>query len=407
MEARTKPSRTALARLVTGATIGNMLGVTPTVAVVLGTLLVPISVEFGWSRTEVAVAFSALSLTAAATFPFAGRLADRIGTRPVLVAGYALLGLAILALSRAPQSHFGFYSLFALTGIVGVLTSTLFLSKLISEWVDEGRAFWMGVSSGIGNAVGASVMPIIAASLMASHGWRTAFGTIGTGVLVIGIPVAWFLLRAPPKLAAHEEAYEVEGLSLREAARQPLFWWILCTVPVVGGALTGLFANVVPIATSRGLSVGQATGVVVAFAMVVALWKPLVGFLLDRTDRPRVVVPFYAIATFGALGLAHVEGVWPLTVSAALTGIGMGAEFTVMLYILSRYFGLRSMGAIGGIANTVVLCSNALTPVALNYAFDSYGTYAPGLYVIAAMLACNAIVFVFLGPYPKSFSAKS
>src|SRR5262249_44887376 len=159
----------------------------------------------GWSRTEVAIAFTSLSLTSAAVFPFAGRFADRIGTRPVLVVGYALLGLAIMALSQAPQSHFGFYSLFAIAGAVGVLTTTLFLSKLIAEWVEERRAFWMGVSSGVGNAVGASVMPIIAVALMSHYGWRAAFATIGTGVIAIGVPVAWFLLRSPPLPAPHEE----------------------------------------------------------------------------------------------------------------------------------------------------------------------------------------------------------
>lgn len=398
-----QPSRRDLTRLIAGTTIGNMLGITPTVAAVLGTLLVPISVDFGWSRTEVAVAFTTSSLAAAAGFPFAGRLADRIGTRPVLVSGYVLLGLAILALSFAPANHIVFYALFALAGLVGVLPSTMLLSKLISEWTDKGRAFWMALTSGVGNAVGASLMPVIAAVLMTHYGWRTAYLCVGTGVLLIGVPSAWFLLRAAPDGDARSDDHRTRGLTVAEAMRRPLFWLILSSVPVAGGSLTAVLANVVPIVTSRGLSVAQATGVVAAFAMIVSVWKPIVGFMLDRMDRPRVVAPFYAIATLGAIGFAHLDGVWALTLSGALSGIGMGAEFSVMLYILSRYFGLRAMGTIGGIASTVVLCSNALVPIALNLAFDRLGTYAPALYFVAVMLAYNAILFCVLPAYPKTF----
>jgi MFS family permease len=308
-----------------------------------------------------------------------------------------------MGLAAAPASHFGFYALFALAGLAGVLPSTMLLSKLISEWVDKGRAFWMALTSGVGNAVGASLMPVIAAVLMSHYGWRVAFLCIGAAVVLIGVPCAYFLLKAPPANITHHRGLSVEGLTVGQTIRRPLFWLILSSVPVAGGSLTAVLANTVPIVTSRGLSIGQATGVVAAFAMIVSVWKPMVGFMLDRTNRPRVVAPFYFIATFGALGLAHLHGHWPLTIAGALTGIGMGAEFSVMLYILSRYFGLRSMGTIGGIASTVVLCSNALVPIALNFAFDRLGTYAPALYFVAAMLIYNGILFIFLGPYPDSF----
>jgi MFS family permease len=399
------PTRGQLNRVACGATIGNMLSMTPCVAAVLGTLLVPISEDFGWTRTEVAGAFTAFSLCAAAAFPFAGRLADRIGTRPVLVTGYVLLGLTIIALSAAPASHFGFYALFGLSGLVGVLPSTMLLSKLISEWFDNGRAFWMAFTSGIGNAVGASLTPIIAAALMVHYGWRTAFFVIGASVLLIGVPSAYLLLRAPPARNGRHAGVNADGFTVAEIVRRPLFWLILSSVPVAGGSLTAVLANTVPIVTSRGLSVAEATGVVAAFAMIVSVWKPIVGFMLDRTKRPLVVAPFYALAMFGALGLAHLQGHWSLTLSGALTGIGMGAEFSVMLYILSRYFGLRSMGTIGGIASTVVLLSNAVVPIALNLAFDRLGTYAPALYFVAAMLMYNAILFLFLPRYPDDFDA--
>lgn len=407
----TGPTRREVTRIAVGATIGNMLGTTSTVAAVLGTLLVPISLDFGWSRTEVAGAFMAASLAGAATFPLAGRLADRVGTRKVLLVGFALLGAAILGLSAAPANRPAFYALFACAGAVGTLPSTMVLSKLLSQWLDGGRGFWMGLTSGIGNAVGATAMPILAAVLMSAYGWRAAFAGVGGLVLAVGVPVAWLLLREPGHAAqrqAHAPVHrEVAGKTLHAAIRDPLFWLILSAVPVAGGALTAVLSNTVPIVMSRGLGIGQATGVVAAFAMVCSVWKPLVGFMLDRSDRPIMVAPFYACAAVGVVGLAHAQDFKVLLLTGVLTGIGLGSEFSVMAYILSRYFGLRAMGSITGIAYSVVLCSNAIIPLALNLAFDRLGTYAPALYIVAGLLLYNAMLFLFLRRYPKDLSAAS
>lgn len=395
------PGRMDIARMAVGTTVGNMLGVSCTVSGALGTMLVPIATDLDWSRTEVAGAFTAVSLAGAAMFPFAGRLADRFGTRPVLIVGYLLLGLAIMALSLAPPHHVGFYALFALSGAVGALPSTMVLSKLISERLDRGRGFWMGLTSGIGNAVGASAMPLVAATLMARVGWRGAFGWIGLAVLLIGVPVAALLLRQSRTVAAQSDGPALSGVTLGQAIRSPMFWLILSAVPVAGGSLTAVLANVVPIMTERGLTLGQATGVVAAFAMVCSVWKPLVGWLLDRSRRPVSVAPFYLLASFGLVGLAQLRDAGMLLASGVLAGVGLGAEFSVMLYILSRYFGLRAMGAISGIAYTVVLVSNAIMALALNLSFDRLGSYAPALIVSAAMLLYNAVLFLMLPPFPR------
>ena len=403
------PTRADAARIVFGTTIGNLIGINSSVCAIFGIFLVPISQEFGWTRTAVAGAFTALSLAMAAMLPVAGRMADRWGSRPVLVAGFALLGLAIVGLSAIPPSPLIYYAMFALTGAAGALASNMVLCKLLSEWFDEGRGFWMGLTSGIGNGVGATVLPMLAAALMVHYGFRGAFVGIGLLVLVIGLPTAWFTLHAPAVLAAAGVSEEevLSGMTLGEAMRSPLFWLIFSAVPIAAGSLTAVFANTVPIMLDRGLSLTQATTVIALFAMICTVWEPLVGFLLDRSDRPRAVAPFYAIAAVGVVVLIKAHSFPVLLLAGTLTGIGLGSEFSVMAYILSRYFGLRAMGTITGIAFAGVLCANALAPIGLNLAFDRTGSYAPALYVVAAMLAYNAVVFLLLGRYPVRYASGS
>lgn len=398
--------RRSIVPLITGATIGNITGVTPTVTAVFGVLLMPIAADFGWSRTAVAGAFSALSLANAAMFPLAGRLADRFGTRRMLVTGYFLLGLAILGLSLLSPTPWRFYAAFALTGAIGALPSNMLICKLLSEWFDDGRGFWMGLTGGVGNGVGATIMPLIAAALMGAYGWRKAFVGIGLIVLLVGLPVAWATLRPPPAASGGAVGGEAPllGMSLGEAMRAPLFWVLFSAVPVGGGCLTAVFANTVPIMVGHGLSVGQATVVVAAFALTCTVWEPLVGWLLDRSRRPRQVALFYFAAAGGIAILANATSFPLLIAGGVLAGIGLGSEFSVLPYVLSRYFGVKAMGAISGIAFAGVLTATAIAPVALNAEFDRTGRYTVAMAVVALMLVYTGIVFLLLGPYPAAHS---
>jgi len=60
---------------------------------VLTFFVIPMTDEFGWSRTEISGATSVGASLGAALAPFAGRMVDRVGSRMVLVVG----GVAVAA----------------------------------------------------------------------------------------------------------------------------------------------------------------------------------------------------------------------------------------------------------------------------------------------------------------------
>lgn len=390
--------------LLFGATLGNYLGVTATVAIPLGVLLVPIAQDLHWSRTAVAVAFATLSLAQAVMCPFAGRIADRFGPRRALLAGFLGLGLALLALAFAPPQAVLFYALFALAGALGTLASALVIAKLISQWFQERRGFWLGLVGGVGNGLGGMTMPALTAAIAPVLGWRMTFGAIGVAVLLVGLPILYATMRSPriavPAVAG--DAPVLEGARFGEAMRSPLFWAIFAAVPIGGGALTGVFANTVTVLTTQGISSTTATMIVTVFALVCVVLEPLAGHMLDGAARPRRIALFYAVAVAGLLILAHAHTTVPALVGAALTGVGLGTEFSVLPYMLGRYFGLREMGAITGIAYAGALVSNAISPLLLNGAFDRMGTYAPGLYVVAVMMVVAFAIFLVLPAFPRA-----
>jgi MFS family permease len=76
-------------------------------------------------------------------------------------------------------------------------------------------------------------------------------------------------------------------------------------------------------------------------------------------------------------------------------GFGLGAEFGLLPYSISRYFGLKDYGSISGVMYSLVALTTGLTPVLMDVIFDIFGDYKfallsalVGMVVGAIIIAC-------------------
>ncbi len=379
------------------ATIGNMVGITASILATFGVFLVPIATEFGWPRASVSGVLGLVAVVSALLYPFVGRAIDRFGARRILIGGNVLLTIGIAALSLATGSIAQFYLLFALIGVAGSLAGSAMFCKVVSNWFDARRGLMLGVTAGVGNGVGATVMPIVAGLLVTAFGWRGAYVGIAGLVFLIGFPTLFLFLRdAPPRIEANEAA--LEGLTLREAAHTRAFWLMLVAIAAGGGGMTAVFTHVVPMLTDHGVGLGEATGVVAMFALVTAAWQIVTGGLLDRLRTPRLIVPMYATAIAGLLLLEFGGGTAAIMIAGALLGIGMGAEYGALPYFISRYFGLKHYGSIVGALYAVVILAQGITPVLMDMSFDRTGSYAVATIAIAIALGFGMVLLALLPP---------
>jgi MFS family permease len=390
------------AGVIFAATYCAFLSITPTVVALLGVFLVPIATEFGWPRTEVAGSISVTALGTAIAYPFAGRLADRIGPRRTILIGNLLLGLSILALALARNEPFSFYLLFLIAGVVGSMPSTMVIAKLISEWFDRTRGLWLGFCGGIGNGLGAILFPALASAvLLRGHGWRDGFLVVGAITLVTGFPLLYFLLREAP-LRAHKALAEpvlLDGMSFREAMRSARFWWIFSIAPLGAGCMTSMFTTIVPILTDRGIALGNAVMVIQTFALTTMVVEPTIGALIDRTSSPKLIAPMFFLAACGLWLLLHAQSQPTLVLAGLMMGVGAGVDYCVMPYLLSRYFGLKELGAISGIAYSGALVFGAIMPLFLNGVFDLTGNYNAAVYTIVGILLYSTVAILTFGRY--------
>ncbi|MCY4361789.1 MAG: MFS transporter [Gammaproteobacteria bacterium] len=402
-----KPSLSRPAGVVVACTVGNAVSVTPMVYTVFGLFLIPITTEFDWSRAAVSFVLFIIAVAGAISYPIVGRLIDRYGARPVILTGNVLFAASVASVSLVEASRFQFYTAYALIGISAALPSSVMFTKVIAGWFDERRGLFLGIVGGLGNGVGAALSPLFVFALISSYGWRAGFQGIGAAVILIGFPVLYLLLRDPPRdtVRSEREALEkTQGLTLAEALKTPTFWIIMAAIALGAGCMTAIFAHVVPMLLDRGVPAGQATTVLATFSLVTAAWQIGMGYMLDRIPRPWIAAPFYLLALCGLILLESTSSYPLLLLSGVLMGLGLGTEYGVLPYFLSRYFGTRHYGAISGSMYGVIVLTQGLTPFLMDLVFDITGTYDPAIIVICIGLVLGAILITRLLPFKAVLS---
>lgn len=392
----------AATKLAIAATMGNLVCVTAAISATFGTFLVPLTQELGWSRAAVSGVLGLIAILAAVSYPLIGRTMDRVGARPIVLGGNLALGVLIMTLSQTTGNIWLFYAQFGAIGLAGATCASPMIAKVVSNWFDKRRGLMLGVTAGVGNGVGATVMPIVAGILLPLIGWRATYGAIGLIVIVVGFPLMWLWLHDTPahapKAAPQAEAAPMEGMTLREAASTRHFWVLLIAVASGGGGMTAVFTHVVPMMTDRGFGLGEATATIATFALVTAAWQVVTGGLLDRFRTPLLVVPMYGAAMAGLALLQFGQGSVAMSAAGVLLGIGMGAEYGALSYFCSRYFGLKHFGSINSVLYSAVILAQGLTPAAMDLSYGSTGTYDQASLAIIAVLGVGmALLFLLPG----------
>src|SRR5579863_4304055 len=370
--------------------------------------------EFHVGRASISLAFTIHNLTSALFIPLAGRFVDRYGPRRVLLPSTALLGLILMYswfLSPAIWQLYVFY--FAL-GVVSGGAGAMSYTDVVSHWFDRRRGLALSVMM-LGMGLGAVVIPPVAQRLVAALGWRLADTVFGFSIVLIPLPVvAAFLKERPENMGllpdgAADGAGEAQvstpvapsdnGLTAGEAVRTSEFWTLVSVLFLVTASVHACFIHLPAILTDRGSSAQGAAFASSLFGVGLFLGRVGCGYLLDKFFAPRVAALLFSSVTIGIafLGLGHA--IWSACIAAALVGLGIGAEVDIIAYLTTRYFGLRSYGAIFGWIWAVFGVSGGLGAYLMALGFDKTGSYVVPLsgFFCAAVLA--TLLIMSLGPY--------
>ena len=134
-------------------------------------LFVPIVEEFGWSRQDIFLAQTMMTLVIVLMSPVIGWVADRHGVRRMVIASQALFGLAFIAIGLGTQSLATFYALYLLMAVVGGGTIGIGFARLISQRFEAQRGLALGIAN-VGTGLCGFLVPIYATWAIGEFGWQ-------------------------------------------------------------------------------------------------------------------------------------------------------------------------------------------------------------------------------------------
>jgi MFS family permease len=367
----------------------------------LSIFLQPLTEAMGWSRSGIATAAMLNFLGMGLGAFLWGALSDRYGTRVVVLAGGALLGLGMVLASRA-TTLLQFQLLFGAT--VGVASGSFYapMTAATTKWFTRNRSLAVALVSA-GLSVGSTVMAPLARWMITTYDWRTAMLVIGDLVWLVIIPAA-FLVRNPPSAVAVAAApvASVDGpeLTIGEVVRTPQFAAIALTHFACCAAHSGPIFHMVTHAIDRGVSTMAAATVLSAAGLASLSGKIVCGMVADRAGAKRTLVVGLAIQAVAISFYLFTGGLASFYALALMFGFAYGGVMPLYAILVREYFGARVMGTAFGAVSLAATLGMALGPWIGGRLYDGLGSYA-WMFIGSSAIGLGAVAIAFAFRPPR------
>lgn len=392
--------------IVVTAAVGLGCGLSALPIYTLGVFTKPLAGEFGWSRAETQAIYTWFTIGNLLAAPLLGLLIDRQGVRRVALLSTLAVALGFAAFGVLGGSLLSFYAIAFVTAMLGVGTVPITWTRVIVCWFSAGRGRALGIALA-GTGVSATLLPVYVTWLLSEFGWRVAYVGVAALPLALALPLSLVYLRDhPPQPASapgtpRERAVRAPGLPFARIVRSYRFWVLAGAFMLVGFGVAGLIANIIPILTDRAVSPATAARVAGVIGICVIAGRIATGYLIDRFWAPGVALVLLNLPVIACLLLmSGLGGVPGALVAAACIGLTAGAEFDLMAYLVSQYFGARSYGiAYSGLYALFKVAAGAAAPL-FGLSFDATGSYATALWVGMGSCFGASLLLLTLGSYP-------
>jgi len=349
--------------------------------------------KMGASPTIVGVLIAAFSIAQLASAPLWGRVSDRYGRRPALLAGLLISAVAyvifaysstlwLLLISRIVQGLGG--------GTIGVVQAYV---ADASDPNDRAKSLgWLSAATSLGAVVG----PAIGSVLI--HWGRHAPGIASAIFCVLVSVFAWMYLRESKDDAMASGEHHLTPQTSASAVwsviahpREPaqrLIW-----IYAVGiGAFYGT-APTLPLILSSRLPITEANvGFFVMYlgGMGVFVRAGILGRMIEWLGEVRLTRLGLVLLAMGLAMVAAVHSYLTLIIALTLMPLGTAFVFPCVTAMLSRVVPKRHRGLYMGVQHTFGGVSRVVFPLAAGFAMDRVGLGFP--FVVAGILVLSTLV---------------
>jgi MFS family permease len=381
--------------VVVNAFVGAMVGLERSVLPSLA------AEDFGLAnRTAILSFLITFGLVKAGTNYFAGRLSDRIGRKPVLLAGW-LAALPVPVMIILAPSWGWVVGANVLLGInQGLAWSTTIIMKIDLVGPTR-RGLAMGLNETAGY-VGVALAALAAGYLAATYGVRPAPFLLGIGFAVLGLLLTLFLIRETREYARHEASQTTQGESpAGEPTGAEIFMRTSFTdrnlssvsqAGFVNNLNDGMAWGLLPLFfAAGGLSIGQIGVLAAVYPGVWGMGQLVTGWASDRLGRKWMIVSGMWIQAAGILFIAVTRAFAPWIVGAVLLGLGTALVYPTLLAAIGDVANPSWRASVVGVYRLWRDSSYAVVAVLAGVVADLFG-FIPAIVAVGILTAISGLV---------------
>ncbi|WP_158067152.1 MFS transporter [Tersicoccus sp. Bi-70] len=382
-----------------------------------------LSKEFALSSTALGVILSAGMLGMGAGSLFLAPLADRIGRRNLtLIALFTTALFLLLTTTATDITQVGVYRVLSGLGIGAMLAS---LNVITAEYSSDRRRATAIAVYAVGYPVGATLGGFVAAGLITSSGWRSAFvlGAVLTAALAV---VVWFRLpesidyltvarprgalekvnrllvkmghgtiSALPEVEARPRHGAVRALFAGGKWRTTLLIWVAFFILLASFNFAAQWTPTILVSSGLSQSNGIGGGVLVTLGGIFG--SLIFGLLAVKYSARWTTVAFFVLDALSFLAFALTIGQLGPVLAAAIA-IGFftnGAMAGVYALTPNEYATSErstAMGAAIGVGRIGAIISPALAGALLDARWPQSGVYL--LFILPLLIAAAAIALI-------------
>jgi DHA1 family tetracycline resistance protein-like MFS transporter len=355
-----------------------------------------LALELDATATTTTIAMGAYSLGQLISSPFWGRLSDRVGRKPILIAGLIGSVISYLWIARAGSvEELGAARLFGglMAGNIGAAFAAA--ADLADEKTRARNMGLLGAAVGFGFIAGPALGGLLIGETATREGFAlVCYASAALGALAVLTALVFFRETLTPEARASRDAPRTGRFALL-LSRPALTRFVLVTFLVIAAQALmevtfGLWAEVelswgprevgwTLAALGVGAVVLQGGGAGAAARALGERMTLLIGLALFA-------------AGFGGLAVSHEVS----TMAAALVAltIGIGLATPALNSLIAAQAAENERGAVMGLSQSASAFGRVIGPLGAGALFDSLGSAAP---FVAAALLILAALFVALG----------
>ncbi len=376
--------------------------------------------EFGLNNNQLGYVFSAFLLGYAFFQAPAGRIADKLGPRLVLMVSVIWWAVFTVAVTVLPTGTSGvLFALIVTRFCLGVGEAVMYPASncVVSSWIPTAER---GIANGLifaGVGFGAGVTSPLITYIMVQYGWRTAFVVSAAIGLVAGS--IWFVLarnhpRQHPWVTEAEASYIEAGLPPSSKASQKQMPWMAIFLNADVLAITfsyfsfGYVAQIfftwffIYLGEERHLDLRQSSLYTMLPFIAMSIGSIIGGSISDRlTKAYGKRIGRSGIAVFGiglcAIFIALATNVQSAQLASLVLAGGAGALYLSQssFWSVSADIGGKSAGSVSGVMNMGGQLGGALT-ASLTPRIASAMGWNMSFLVAAALAACGALAWILV-----------